>query len=110
MITIHEVSNSGLGTGTNIWDGAIALAKFLEFHDQDDEGNDDVRKNNDELECSSNPSRRNNEADTNVHSVPDPMYSVRGKRVLELGAGTGLVGIAAHVAFGAREVLLTDLD
>mmetsp|Transcript_3010 Transcript_3010/g.7096 ORF Transcript_3010/g.7096 Transcript_3010/m.7096 type:complete len:459 (-) Transcript_3010:591-1967(-) len=110
VITIHEVSNSGLGTGTNIWDGAIALAKFLEFHDQDDEGNDDVRKNNDELECSSNPSRRNNEADTNVHSVPDPMYSVRGKRVLELGAGTGLVGIAAHVAFGAREVLLTDLE
>lgn len=109
-ITIHEVSNSGLGTGTNIWDGAIALAKFLEFHDQDDEGSKDIRKNKDELKCCRNPERRNNEDDDNIQSVPDPMYSVRGKRVLELGAGTGLVGIAAHVAFGAREVILTDLE
>jgi len=83
-VVIHEVSNSGLGTGTNIWDGAIALAKFLELHDRD----------------------RGDTCDTQ----PDPTYSVRGKRILELGAGTGLVGIAAHVAFGAREVILTDLE
>jgi predicted nicotinamide N-methyase len=84
-VIIHEVSNSGLGTGTNIWDGAIALAKFLELHDRD-------------------------QGDTNFDIQTDPTYSVRGKRILELGAGTGLVGIAAHVAFGAREVILTDLE
>jgi len=88
-IVIREVSNSGMGTGTNIWDGAIALAKFLEFHDQDPNS---ISYNK------------------NKHGCPDPTYSVRGKRVLELGAGTGLVGIAAHVAFGAREVVLTDLE
>jgi predicted nicotinamide N-methyase len=34
---------------------------------------------------------------------------VRGRRVLELGAGTGLAGIAAH-ALGARVMALTDLE
>jgi predicted nicotinamide N-methyase len=103
-ITIHEVSNSGLGTGTNIWDGAIALAKFLEFHDRDDD--DDERGEPD------NPATTSHKTDTDTQSgaVRDRTYSIRGKRVLELGAGTGLVGIAAHVAFGAREVILTDLE
>jgi predicted nicotinamide N-methyase len=98
-IIINEVSNSGLGTGTNIWDGAIALAKFLELHDRDEEDNGKVRESKDEQEHINSPTGRNEDT-----------YSVRGKRILEIGAGTGLVGIAAHVAFGAREVILTDLE
>jgi predicted nicotinamide N-methyase len=35
--------------------------------------------------------------------------TLRGRRVLELGAGTGLGGIAAH-ALGARMTVLTDLE
>ena len=98
-IAINEVSNSGLGTGTNIWDGAIALTKFFEFHDlgEEDSGN-------------KNPTTMNNEIDSTSLSPPNKAYSVRGKRILELGAGTGLVGIAAHVVFGAKEVILTDLE
>lgn len=56
-------------TGLNIWDGAIALAKYLEKHS------------------------------TTI---------VSGKSILELGAGTGVVGIAAAL-LDAHDVLLTDL-
>jgi len=103
-ITINEVSNSGLGTGSNIWDGAIALAKFLEFHDGGDD--DDKRPgHSDPAKTSSTDTATITDAD-----LDQTNYSVRGKRILELGAGTGLVGIAAHIAFGAIEVVLTDLE
>lgn len=42
-----------------------------------------------------------------IADSPGP-FSVRGLRVLELGAGTGAVGLAC-AALAAREVLLTDL-
>ncbi len=110
-IAINEVSNSGLGTGTNIWDGAIALTKFLEFHDRGEgEDNARVRETKDELENSSKPTTMNDEVESRIQPLPNPAYSVRRKQILELGAGTGLVGIAAHVAFGAKEVVLTDLE
>ncbi|VEU40642.1 unnamed protein product [Pseudo-nitzschia multistriata] len=85
-IVVQEESNSGLGTGTNLWDGAVALASFLGHHQGTARSNKD--KDNDR----------------------DPSLSVEGKRVLELGAGTGLVGIAAHLALGASRVLVTDLE
>jgi SAM-dependent methyltransferase len=64
---ISEQPNTGLGTGLNVWDGAVVLAKYLEI------------------------------------THPD----LTGRRVLELGAGTGLVGIAA--ALLGADTLLTDL-
>mmetsp|Transcript_7468 Transcript_7468/g.19163 ORF Transcript_7468/g.19163 Transcript_7468/m.19163 type:complete len:209 (+) Transcript_7468:259-885(+) len=35
---------------------------------------------------------------------------LQGKRVIELGAGTGLVGLSVALLGGAQEVLLTDLE
>jgi predicted nicotinamide N-methyase len=57
-------------TGLIIWDGALCLAKFVEFALGKD--------------------------------------GLRGKAVLELGAGTGLVGLSAAL-LGASKVVLTDL-
>lgn len=73
-LRIQEVSNAGMGTGLNVWDGSIALAKYLE--------------------CRSN---------SNVDDI------VKDKRILEVGAGTGLVGIAAAM-LGAKQVVMTDLE
>jgi predicted nicotinamide N-methyase len=68
-LRIFEVEEASLGTGLNIWDGSVVLAKYLETHSD----------------------------------------LTNRKHVLELGAGTGLAGIAAGL-LGARSVLLTDLD
>eukprot|EP00557_Chaetoceros_sp_GSL56_P009840 CAMPEP_0176480870 /NCGR_PEP_ID=MMETSP0200_2-20121128/2509_1 /TAXON_ID=947934 /ORGANISM="Chaetoceros sp., Strain GSL56" /LENGTH=279 /DNA_ID=CAMNT_0017877021 /DNA_START=146 /DNA_END=982 /DNA_ORIENTATION=- len=57
------------GTGLNVWDGSLLLARYLE----------------------KNPSK------------------VRGKSVLELGSGPGLVGIAAAI-LGSKVVILSDLS
>eukprot|EP00743_Colponemidia_sp_Colp-15_P012594 GILK01014388.1.p1 GENE.GILK01014388.1~~GILK01014388.1.p1 ORF type:complete len:337 (-),score=38.66 GILK01014388.1:55-1017(-) len=64
---IHEVANSGRGTGFNIWDCSILLSFYLQQ-------NIDI---------------------------------VAGRRVIELGAGTGLTGLSAAL-LGAN-VTLTDL-
>jgi hypothetical protein len=69
-LRILEVSNAGLGTGLNVWDGSIALTRYLESHAEE---------------------------------------YVIGNTILEVGAGTGLVGIAAGM-LGAKHVILTDLE
>eukprot|EP00978_Attheya_sp_CCMP212_P009236 scaffold21809_cov52-Attheya_sp.AAC.3 len=78
-IVVKEMANNleEDGTGLNVWDGAILLAKYLE-----------ARPNKVRTECNA--------------------IKVKGQRVLELGAGCGLVGIVA-ATLGAREVMLTDL-
>lgn len=68
-LTIKERGDAALGTGLNVWDGSIVLAKYLELHP----------------------------------------HLIRGKRTLELGAGTGVAGIAAGL-LGASHITLTDLD
>ena len=65
---VREVANSGVGTGHNVWDGAVQLAKYLEY------------------------------------TFP---AGLAGKRIVELGAGTGVAGLAA--AMLGADVLLTDL-
>ena len=67
---IGEIGNAGKGTGLNIWDGSIVLAKFIERHAE---------------------------------------QYIQHKRIVEVGAGTGLVGIAATL-LGAAQVTVTDLD
>eukprot|EP00501_MAST-03F_sp_TOSAG23-6_P000493 GSMAST32.ASY1.ANO1.507.1 assembled CDS len=69
-------------TGRFVWDGSIVLAKYLE-HVWSPESS----------VCPINSSNCN---------------SITGKNVLELGAGTGLSGIAAAL-LGAASVTLTDL-
>ena len=44
-----------------------------------------------------------------LHFLAQRSELVAGREVLELGAGTGLVGLAAERLFKARKVLLTDL-
>jgi protein N-lysine methyltransferase METTL21D len=79
-VVVREVYNSGQGTGLTIWDGAVVLAKYLErLAGEEEEGGGSTSS-----------------------------ASVAGKTVLELGAGTGVVGLAAAAA-GASTVYLTDL-
>lgn len=67
-VLINEKHNTGLGTGTVVWDGSVLLAKYLEAR-----------------------------------------YStMAGMKVVEVGCGPGVAGIAAAV-LGA-EVTLTDLE
>mmetsp|Transcript_2308 Transcript_2308/g.4430 ORF Transcript_2308/g.4430 Transcript_2308/m.4430 type:complete len:231 (+) Transcript_2308:16-708(+) len=68
VVWAGEVKNSDKGTGLNVWDGAVVLAKYLE------------------------------------HAV-----QMQGANVVELGAGTGVVGLAC-AALEASIVTITDLE
>ena len=73
-LIIKEQNNSSHigedgGTGLNVWDGAMLLARYIE-------------------------------------RVPN---IVKNKRIIELGSGCGVVGIAAAIC-GCKEVVMTDLS
>ena len=66
-------------TGNNLWDTSILMAKCLEF----------------------------NAFNLNENGVHEPMLNVSGKKVMELGSGTGLVGLSA-LHCDAKNVWMTD--
>jgi len=83
QLTMHQSLNDSLldavETGATVWDGAVFLVRYLEFL-----------------------------ASQEQQTRPEHTITVRGKNVVELGSGCGLVGIAA-AALGAARVVLTDL-
>lgn len=76
-------AEAGVGTGGILWESAIVLADYFGRHN--------TRHDSDE-----------------PNSLEAPQFSWRGKRVLELGIGTGLVSIA--LAFEGAHVVATDLS
>lgn len=82
-LLIKEQGNSGLGTGLNIWDGAPVLAAFLEYQAQ-------------------------KAAEGKPSLVDLASLDPEGGGVLEVGAGTGVVGIAASL-LGSPYTVITDL-
>ncbi|KAK3287064.1 hypothetical protein CYMTET_5410 [Cymbomonas tetramitiformis] len=66
--------------GAVVWEAALVLARYLEY-------------------CSTS---------VYPHTYLEPI-SCKGKRILELGAGTGLAGMSASI-LGAKEVVLTDRE
>jgi Lysine methyltransferase len=86
---ISEAPNTHhAGTGVTVWDGAVLLARYLEAVS---------------LQC------KNECQGSRPVSSSLPLHDVHGRRVLELGAGCGLVGIVASCALRASATLLTDL-
>jgi len=85
-IAIAEVSNTpAVQTSGTLWDGAVRLMQFVAYHSS------------------------STTTTTKTQPRPNPWYSVRHKTILEVGAGTGLVGLAAGHALHAHRVVVTDL-
>ncbi|KAH0620211.1 hypothetical protein JD844_020258 [Phrynosoma platyrhinos] len=80
---LRVAQRSAGGTGSVVWDAALVLARFLEKKEEEEE----------------------EEAAVGLGS---PRLSLRRAAVLELGAGTGLVGLMA-ACLGAN-VTVTDLE
>ncbi|CAM9317653.1 unnamed protein product, partial [Scytosiphon promiscuus] len=114
-VTIGHVSNSSEGTGLFTWDGSVLLAKYLEH--QATAIRHDLR--NDHQLCvhwsgttlpqngitGHQQSRKFSEETGSDHDRSSKSHRCARSvavRVLELGCGTGLAGLAAAVAFGKR--------
>ena len=88
-------------TGLSIWDGSVVLAKYLEHKDGATTAVAAEASLSQPLPPPPPPS-------ITAVARGDTNDCVRGLHVLEVGAGTGLVGIAAGL-LSAREVTITDL-
>ena len=85
-LRIEFEGGQGRGTGWSVWDGAVSLASYLEHH----------------LPIAKR--RHDQQQEESAAAAAAPF------RIVELGAGTGLAGIAAAAAYGEGcEVTLTDL-
>ncbi|KAJ3174569.1 hypothetical protein HDU87_007051 [Geranomyces variabilis] len=81
-------------TGLVTWEAALRFAEYLVHHARD-------------RNCESEGER--NDGNGRDTAAQYPRLDIRGKRVLELGSGPGLLGIVA-ARLGAAYVCLTDFD
>ena len=87
-ITLH-LSQCEIGdVGCVVWDSAIVLAKYLETVNFHSELNDYFKKNEKEL-------IKNKEQNRNDNLLSDLSYLFNKLSIVELGSGTGIVGIQA---------------
>jgi len=105
--------NSGQGTGHTTWDGAVVLAKYLEKRwrqEREEKGEEEEKEDGEEGEGTSSRvyGRRVTPLERRRERQGVSLTAIKGRKVVELGAGTGVVGLAC-AAMGAREVILTDL-
>ena len=84
-LVAHAEGGQGRGTAWHVWDAAVVAALWL---DQHAEGDDDAGDGGD---------------------MGISWAAVRERGVVELGAGTGLAGLAAAAALGCH-VALTDVE
>ena len=75
-------------TGNTVWDSSMALTKCIEYHSV--------------MEMNGN--HKNSE-----HNRISKMLNVSGRNILELGTGTGFVGLSAMLC-NAQSVVLSDLE
>ena len=114
-VHVHESSWSDAGLAWRIWGASRIMAHALDAAAHAERsftrGSDGASSPSPEKQTRGDASRKKNAfRETDDETAPEadaPFIRVRGARVLELGAGCGLGGLAAF-KLGAEEVVLTE--